>query len=95
MTVADFHKDDIARVGRMVLGWSKIKPSDKAAVSTFIDALDKSSVPEAAGDIGFAITGESDEDDEFFDDPDGAICGECGERSNDPNHAANCRKSVV
>lgn len=27
---------------------------------------------------------------EFFDDPNGAICPHCEERSDDPNHAANC-----
>lgn len=29
-------------------------------------------------------------EEEFFDDPNGAICPHCEERSNDPNHAANC-----
>jgi len=45
-------------LGRMLLSWAKIRPSDKVGIRDFIDALQHSSIPEAAGEVGYSITSE-------------------------------------
>ena len=45
-------------LGRMLLSWAKIKPSDRDGIRAFTDALQHSSIPEAAGEVGYSITSE-------------------------------------
>ena len=45
-------------LGRMVLSWSGIEPGDACGVREFLKAVEHSSIPEAAGEVGFSITSE-------------------------------------
>lgn len=48
---------DAEELGRMILSWSKIMPVEKDAIAAFIEAVQHSSIPEAAGEVGHAIMG--------------------------------------
>lgn len=51
-----FDASEAEELGRMLLSWSGIKPEDAAGVREFIESVQHSTIPDAAGDIGFAIT---------------------------------------
>ncbi len=51
-----FDASEAEELGRMILSWSGIKPEDKDGVREFIESVQHSTIPDAAGDIGFAIT---------------------------------------
>lgn len=59
-TTFDHDKYDAApaeELGRMILSWAKIPPGDVDAIAQFIEAVQNSSIPDAARDFGHAVKG--------------------------------------
>lgn len=54
----DFDQQTIERAGRLLLGWSGLHPRREKEIGQFLEAVDKSTAPEACQDVAFSITGE-------------------------------------
>lgn len=51
-----FDASEAEELGRLILSWSGIKPEDANSVREFIECVQHSSIPEAAGVVGDSIT---------------------------------------
>lgn len=51
-----FDASEAEELGRLILSWSGIKPEDTDGVREFIECVQHSSIPEASGVVGDAIT---------------------------------------
>jgi len=65
------------KIGRKLLEWSGISMGSPDALARFADALDRSTIPEAAAEVGCAVIDDIDEDDD--DNGPSCVCG-------DPTH---------